>query len=55
MVPVGGGVGLLDELRERARLLAQGQQLQLLATQLVLQLRLLDPRVDVSERKRRHG
>lgn len=42
-----GGVGLLDELRQRTRLLAQRQQLQLLAPQLVLQLRLLDPRVDV--------
>lgn len=47
MVSVGGGVGLLDELRQRARLLAQRQQLQLLAPQFVLQLSLLDPRVNV--------
>lgn len=41
------GVRLLDEQCQRARLLAQGQQLQLLAAHLVLQLGLLDAGVNV--------
>lgn len=51
MVPVERGavcdVRLLDEHRERARLFAQRQQLQLLATYRVLQLGLFYSRVYV--------
>lgn len=47
-VAVGGGGGALHELLQRARLLRQRLQLQLLAPHLVLQLRRLDARVDVA-------